>query len=101
MYDIVTLGRLDKALEPRNNIATSMSSVLDLLTPNSIGSIFVPWVDHTHDMVTLGSKANSLKSGNILSTDRWTDNPTPPPTNGGKIVIKGSLLIPNIHLVSN
>ena len=30
MYDIVTLGRKDNALEPGNHIATLMSSALDL-----------------------------------------------------------------------
>ena len=33
MYDIVTLGRKDNALEPGNHIATLMSSAFDLLTP--------------------------------------------------------------------
>ena len=32
MYDIVTLGRKDNALEPGNHIATLMSSALDLLS---------------------------------------------------------------------
>ena len=36
MHDIVTLGRNDNALEPGNHIATSMSSVLHLLTTNLI-----------------------------------------------------------------
>ena len=42
MYDIVTLGRKDNALEPVNHIATLMSNALDLWTPNSKGNIFVP-----------------------------------------------------------
>ena len=52
-----------------------------LLTPNSIGNTFVPWVDHMHDMVTLGGKANTKSLGTILSTDGWTDNliPVTPP----------------------
>ena len=39
MYDIVNLGKMDNSLEPRHNIATLMSSVLDLcpFDPNAIG----------------------------------------------------------------
>ena len=83
MYDIVTLGRMDNALEPRHNIAKCpVCLTFALLTPNSIGNTFVPWVDHMHDMVTLGGKANTKSLGTILSTDGWTDNlipVTPPP----------------------
>ena len=61
MYDIVTLGRMDNALEPRHSIATPVCLTFALLTPNSIGNTFVPWVDHNHDMVTLGGKDNALE----------------------------------------
>ena len=77
-----------------------------LLTPNPIGNTFVPWVDHMHDMVTLGGKANTKSPGTILSTDGWTDNlipvtPSPQLVAGSIIMIQGSLLIPNIHLLSH
>ena len=106
MYDIVNLGKMDYSLEPRHNIATFMSSVLDLcpIDPNAIGRSL-------HDMVTPGRKANTKSLGTILPTDGWTGNlipvtpvPPPPPTccrEEGIIMIKGSLLIPNIHLLSH
>ena len=42
MYDIVTLGRKDNALEPENHIATLMSNAVDLCPFNPK----FPWVDH-------------------------------------------------------
>jgi hypothetical protein len=65
---MVTLGGKGNILEPGNRISTSMSSALDLWTPNSIGNIFLPWVVHICDMVTLGGKGNILEPGNLIST---------------------------------
>jgi hypothetical protein len=55
----------------------------DFLTPNSIGNIFLPFVVHMCDMVTLGGKGNILEPGNHYFY-RQKDNPipvyAPPPT---------------------
>ena len=61
-----------------------------------------------HDMVTLGGKANTLMPGKhsvYRRKDRQPDSSTPLPKlvaggGGGIIKIKGSMFIPNIHLVS-
>jgi hypothetical protein len=45
LCDKVSLGGKGNVLELRNYISTSMSSVLDLLTPDSIGNIFLPPMD--------------------------------------------------------
>jgi hypothetical protein len=54
--DMVNLSGKGNVLEPGNHISTSMTIELDLLTPNSIGNIFSPWVVHMCDMGTLGEK---------------------------------------------
>jgi hypothetical protein len=58
----------DVTLEPWNHISTSMSSVFDLLTPNSIGNIFLPWIVHMYDTVSLSGKHNTLESRNHMFT---------------------------------
>jgi hypothetical protein len=51
------------------------------LTSNSKGNIFLPWVVHVCDIVTLGRKGNILQPGNHISTlmtsvlDLWPFNP--------------------------
>jgi hypothetical protein len=63
---------------PGNRISTLMSSVFDLLTPTSIGNIFLLWVVYMCGMLTLGCKDNVLEPGNRSSTlmssalDLWT-----------------------------
>jgi hypothetical protein len=62
--DMVTPSGKDNGLEPGNRISTMISSALDLLTSNSMGNIFLPWVDYMCDMMTLSGKGNVLESGN-------------------------------------
>jgi hypothetical protein len=62
------LGEKGNILEPGNRISTSMSSVLDLLTPKSIGNIFLPWVVHMCGIMTLGGKDNVLRPGKSFSS---------------------------------
>jgi hypothetical protein len=51
---------------------------IDLLTPKSIGTIFLLWVVYICDMVALRGKDNVLEPGNCISTlmssalDLWT-----------------------------
>jgi hypothetical protein len=65
---MVTPGEKHNIVEPRNRISTSMSIVLDLWTPKSIGNIFHSWVVYMFDMMTLGGKDNDLEPGNRIST---------------------------------
>ena len=106
---MVTLRRKDNALEPANHIASLLSSALDLSTQNLIRNIFIPWVDHMPDMVTLGGKANTSMPGKhsvYRQKDRYPDSsiPTHPLPNllggGGVIIkIKGFMFIPNIYFI--
>jgi hypothetical protein len=43
---MVTLGGKDKGLGPGKSFYTPISSAFDLLTPISIGNIFLPWVGY-------------------------------------------------------
>jgi hypothetical protein len=64
----VSLSGKHNTLKPGNHISTSMSSALDVLTQNSIGSnVFLPRVVYICDMVTLGEKSNILKPQNHIS----------------------------------
>jgi hypothetical protein len=72
MCNIVSLGGKNNILEPRNCISASMSSALDLLTANSIGNIFLPWVIHMCNMVTLGGKGNIVNLVNRTSTSMFS-----------------------------
>jgi hypothetical protein len=53
-----------------------MSSDFDLFSLKSIGNIFLPWVVHVCDMVTLHGKGNDLEPGNHC-VYRRTDNQDP------------------------
>jgi hypothetical protein len=82
MHDTVSLSGKKNSLEPVNHVSYSMSSAIDLWTPILIENIFLPWVVHMCDMVTLGGKGNnSLESWHRISTsmssalDLWPFGP--------------------------
>jgi hypothetical protein len=49
-------------------VSTSMCSALHLWTLNSKGNVFLPWVVHICNMVTLAGKGNVLEPENHIST---------------------------------
>jgi hypothetical protein len=59
---MLALGIKNKTLEPKKDFAFLLSSMLDLVTPKSIGIIFIPWVVNMYCMVASGG---------------WTNNPIP------------------------